>query len=51
MRRIHQPKYNPLTCDPVCGHAWNSRRQAVYVTIGRLREVKRRLRLATLKQS
>lgn len=58
MRRIHQPKYNPLTCVPVCGHAWNPRRHAVYVAIGKLREARRRavvlwrgLRRAIRKQS
>ncbi len=50
MRRIHQLKYNPLTCVPVCGHPWNSRRQALYVAIGKLREAKRRFR-STFKQS
>lgn len=34
--RIHQPKYNPLTCVPVCGHAWNSRRQAAYAARAKL---------------
>ncbi len=42
-KQIHKPTYNPLTCVPLCGHAWNPRRQALYVAIGKLREAKRRL--------